>query len=36
MQEILLETLIYGIDNPLLTLVIAFIAGFAREQNRCR
>ena len=28
MQEIVLETLIYVIDNPVLTLVIAFIAGF--------
>ena len=28
MQEIALETLIYVIDNPVLTLVIAFIAGF--------
>ena len=28
MQEIVLETLIYVIDNPVLTLVVAFIAGF--------
>ena len=28
MQEIVLETLIYVIDNPVLTFVIAFIAGF--------
>ena len=28
MQEIVLETLIYVIDNPVLTLVIAVVAGF--------
>lgn len=32
MQEILLETLIYGIDNPLLTLLIAFLAGFLASR----
>ena len=28
MQEIVLEALIYSIDQPLLTLLIAFLAGF--------
>ena len=28
MQEIVLEALIYSIDHPLLTLLIAFLAGF--------
>jgi len=32
MQEILLETLIYGIDNPLLTLLIAFLSGFLASR----
>ena len=32
MQEIVLEALIYGIDNPLLTLLIAFLAGFLASR----
>lgn len=28
MQEILLDRLVYIIDNPVLTLVIAFVSGF--------
>lgn len=32
MQEILLETLMYGIDNPLLTLLIAFLSGFLASR----
>jgi len=32
MQDILLETLIYGIDNPLLTLLIAFLSGFLASR----
>lgn len=32
MQEAALEALIYSIDNPVLTLVIAFLAGFLASK----
>jgi uncharacterized membrane protein YeaQ/YmgE (transglycosylase-associated protein family) len=32
MQEAALEALIYSIDNPILTLVIAFLAGFLASR----
>ena len=32
MWEIVLEALIYSIDNPLLTLLIAFLAGFLASR----
>jgi len=32
MREIVLEALIYSIDNPFLTLLIAFLAGFLASR----
>ena len=35
MRELLLDRLIYVIDNPVLTLVISFIAGFLATRLAC-
>ncbi len=35
MRELLLDRLIYIIDNPLLTLVISFISGFLATRIVC-
>ena len=35
MQELVLDRLIYIVDNPVLTLVISFIAGFLAIRLAC-